>query len=300
MARIFPNLVPFKAGQDPNTSWRMLERWTAEVRDMFTRASSIDWSLIDDITFDATHTQSNTFTLDSDDTGGNVDLVFGITVNKYLRHTGTQFQLNDDLLINSDITISSGSILSTSGTITFGNENLNTLGIIEAGNFNSTCLAGTAPYACISTNLNTNLNADLIDGYHATGLSGLVDHTALLNLNSTSYYHLTQTNHTDLTDAGDSLLHYHATDRDSANFTGTNWDDLTDAGATTLHKHSHLNIDDIGTINHADIDIHIGSTGSAVHGLGTISTEAAGASGSFTSADAKTITVVNGVITTIV
>jgi hypothetical protein len=36
-----------------------------------------------------------------------------------------------------------------------------------------------------------------------------------------SYYHLTQTQHTDLTDAGDSALHFHATDRDRANHTGT-------------------------------------------------------------------------------
>jgi len=57
------------------------------------------------------------------------------------------------------------------------------------------------------------------------------------------YYHLTSAQHTDLTDAGSSTLHYHSTDRDSANFTGTNWTDLTDAGATTLHKHDHNSMD---------------------------------------------------------
>lgn len=59
------------------------------------------------------------------------------------------------------------------------------------------------------------------------------------------YYHLTSAHHTDLTDAGDSTLHYHAKDRDSANFTGTSWTDLTDAGATTLHKHAHNNMDSL-------------------------------------------------------
>jgi hypothetical protein len=50
--------------------------------------------------------------------------------------------------------------------------------------------------------------------------AGVSDHTALSNLNSTSYYHLTQANHTDLTDSGDSALHYHATDRNRENHTG--------------------------------------------------------------------------------
>jgi len=35
------------------------------------------------------------------------------------------------------------------------------------------------------------------------------------------YYHLTSTQHTDLTDAGDSSLHYHSSDRNRANHTGT-------------------------------------------------------------------------------
>lgn len=35
------------------------------------------------------------------------------------------------------------------------------------------------------------------------------------------YYHFTQTEHTDLTDGGDTTLHYHASDRNLANATGT-------------------------------------------------------------------------------
>ena len=51
-----------------------------------------------------------------------------------------------------------------------------------------------------------------------------INHNSLDGLqggSSASYYHLTGTQHTDLTDAGDSTLHYHATDRDRANHTGT-------------------------------------------------------------------------------
>lgn len=47
------------------------------------------------------------------------------------------------------------------------------------------------------------------------------NHADLQNLNTANYTHLTAANHTDLTDAGDSTLHYHATDRDMANATGT-------------------------------------------------------------------------------
>lgn len=42
---------------------------------------------------------------------------------------------------------------------------LTTLGIITAPNFVSNVAIGTSPFACTSTTLNTNLNADLWDGY---------------------------------------------------------------------------------------------------------------------------------------
>lgn len=55
----------------------------------------------------------------------------------------------------------------------------------------------------------------------AVVLPGGVDHSALGSLNTTNYTHLTAANHTDLTDGGDSTLHYHATDRALGNATGT-------------------------------------------------------------------------------
>lgn len=50
------------------------------------------------------------------------------------------------------------------------------------------------------------------------------NHSDLLSLQggtATQYYHLTLAQHTDLTDAGDSTSHYHASDRARANHTGT-------------------------------------------------------------------------------
>lgn len=46
------------------------------------------------------------------------------------------------------------------------------------------------------------------------------NHDDLQNLNTATHTHLTSTQATDLTDGGDSTLHYHATDRDLANATG--------------------------------------------------------------------------------
>lgn len=51
--------------------------------------------------------------------------------------------------------------------------------------------------------------------------SGTTSHTSLTNLNSSSYSHLTATQKDDLTDSGNSSLHYHSSDRDRANHTGT-------------------------------------------------------------------------------
>lgn len=103
-------------------------------------------------------------------------------------------------------------------------------------------------------------------------------HSALQSILGSGAHHLSETQHTDLTDAGDSALHYHATDRARANHTGTQTlatisdagdaagldvgttagtvaagddsrlltdadkTDLTDGGKTTLHTH------DIGTV----------------------------------------------------
>lgn len=76
-------------------------------------------------------------------------------------------------------------------------------------------------------------------------------HNDLTNIQggtSAEYYHLTSAQHTDLTDGNSSSLHYHSSDRDSANFTGTEWGKLetlvsqtidatpSSSSATTTHK----------------------------------------------------------------
>ncbi len=62
----------------------------------------------------------------------------------------------------------------------------------------------------------TNINFAELAGTSAhNSLSGLQGGAAA------DYYHFTSAQHTDLTDAGDSALHYHSTDRARANHTGT-------------------------------------------------------------------------------
>lgn len=89
------------------------------------------------------------------------------------------------------------------------------------------------------------------------------NHADLQNINTASYTHLTATNHTDLTDAGDSTLHYHASDRDSANFTGANWTDLTDAGDSTLHYHAADRLD----ANQTFTDVTTNNASTTAHGF---------------------------------
>lgn len=53
---------------------------------------------------------------------------------------------------------------------------------------------------------------------------GVTDHNSLTGLQggtTNEYYHLTSAQHTDLTDGGDSTLHFHSADRARANHTGT-------------------------------------------------------------------------------
>lgn len=73
--------------------------------------------------------------------------------------------------------------------------------------------------------LATSLKWSLLD-FTSSNLTDIVtkSHQVLDSLqggSSTERYHLTATQHTDLTDAGDSALHYHSTDRDRANHSGT-------------------------------------------------------------------------------
>lgn len=65
--------------------------------------------------------------------------------------------------------------------------------------------------------------ASQIDSAFTTEFAGsaVSDHNSLGGLNTGDFRHLTAAEYTDLTDGGDSALHYHSSDRDRTNHTGT-------------------------------------------------------------------------------
>ena len=73
-----------------------------------------------------------------------------------------------------------GMLLNSSGNVGIGTTtptqklhvsgNIYATGLMDGTRFNSRVATGTQPYACTSTTLNTNLNADLLDGHHKNAI----------------------------------------------------------------------------------------------------------------------------------
>lgn len=87
----------------------------------------------------------------------------------------------------------------------------------------------------------------------AGGAGGSIDHTLLGSLNSASYTHLSATNATDLTDAGETTLHYHTVAPTFAVGGGTRRGtfDVTDGTANTTPAAGPVNQAVITGPNHA-------------------------------------------------
>jgi hypothetical protein len=66
--------------------------------------------------------------------------------------------------------------------VDLGTQNLTTTGIITASRFISTVAIGTAPFTVTSTTVVTNLNADLLDGQHASAFVPYVGATTDVDL----------------------------------------------------------------------------------------------------------------------
>jgi hypothetical protein len=67
--------------------------------------------------------------------------------------------------------LAGGSLEDSSGSIDFGSTDWVGIGSMVAGDFTSVVATGTAPFFCDSTTLCTNLNADMLDGYHAAAFA---------------------------------------------------------------------------------------------------------------------------------
>ena len=119
---------------------------------------------------------------------------------------------------------------------------------------------------------------------------GAISHSALADLNTTNYTHLSSANASGLTGSGDTSLHYHTADRSRANHSGTQAAStisdfasavesevaaLLDDSTTTTIDHGtagsikvnvtqsaidHANIANRGTNTHTQIDTHLADT----------------------------------------
>lgn len=97
-----------------------------------------------------TGVDSNTFTIDQDDTGGNVSLIFGNTLNESLLwDDGDQeFELSDDLNVSGDVCLNATKCLSKIGELMeLTNTNLADINVLTGASvtFNLTSLHNTDP-----------------------------------------------------------------------------------------------------------------------------------------------------------
>ena len=96
---------------------------------------------------------------------GNYDGAYNGEINRYDHHLFLQHHSGKNLIMCT------GGGLAGIGTDS-PRAKLDVAGnVYSTGFFYSTVGTGTAPYQCSSTTLNTNLNADLLDGYHQTAFS---------------------------------------------------------------------------------------------------------------------------------
>lgn len=173
------------------------------------------------LNFDATHNHTGVY----EPANANIQLHIASTSNP---HTVTSTQVglgncNNTSDLNKPISTATQTALDTKVdenlAITAATKTKITYdikGLVTAG--------ADATTADIADSLNkryvTDANLTVIGNTSGTNTGDQVvitDHTALSNLNTASYTHLTATNHTDLTDAGDTTLHYHAADRNCDN-----------------------------------------------------------------------------------
>ena len=97
---------------------------------------------------------------------GNYDATYNGEINNYSNHLFLQHHSSKHLVLCM------GGGYSGIGTASPG-ERLHVVGNTRTdGYFKSTVGTGTQPYQCSSTTLNTNLNADMLDGTHLAGIGG--------------------------------------------------------------------------------------------------------------------------------
>lgn len=115
---------------------------------------------------------------------GNYDAAYSGEINRYENHLLLQHHSGQNLIMCN------GGGLAGIGTGS-PRAKLDVAGnVYSTGFFYSTVGTGTAPYQCSSTTLNTNLNADLLDGYHQTAFTSIIGRRTLYTSGTAPYNYI--------------------------------------------------------------------------------------------------------------
>mgnify|MGYP000171725543 FL=1 len=115
---------------------------------------------------------------------GNYDAAYNGEINRYENHLLLQHHSGQNLIMCN------GGGLAGIGTGS-PRAKLDVAGnVYSTGFFYSTVGTGTAPYQCSSTTLNTNLNADLLDGYHQTAFTSIIGRHTLYTSGTAPYNYI--------------------------------------------------------------------------------------------------------------
>ncbi|MDX9970826.1 MAG: hypothetical protein RBS56_02865 [Candidatus Gracilibacteria bacterium] len=114
--------------------------------------------------------EGNSLILDFDNSGGNIDLIFGQALNEYLRYNGAYFTFSDDLLMPDD-----NRIYFRDGNQSIGSSAVGELDLIALNEIN-------VDTPLVDLNGNLDLSGDLIMGGDITGATIDGDFNTLLNI----------------------------------------------------------------------------------------------------------------------
>ena len=147
----------------------------------------------------------------ADGTGNNGDIYLcSVAGTQNLGSGNITFSEGDWVVYNGSIwqkSINSNAVVSVNGQ----------QGVVSLG---YTELTGT-PSDVITAGDNLSWTGSTLNAVNTTYSASDFNHDDLSGLNVADYQHLTSTQKTDLTDSGESSLHYHSSDRDRSNHTGT-------------------------------------------------------------------------------
>jgi len=241
---------------------------------------AVGGALLDSSSVDFTYNDgSNTITAAVLPGGVNHNLLLNYVANQHIDHSAVSINPGTGLTGGGDITASRTLNIGNTGVTAGGYGNASNIPVITVNLQGQLTAASTVAVNIPSTQV-LNFAEDAQDAvgniltdsasidftYNDAGnqitaavLPAGVNHALLNNLNSTTHFHLTQTEYTDLTDAGDSALHFHSSDRNRANHTGTQL-------ASTISDFTEAAQDAVGNslVDSANIDFTYNDAGNSI------------------------------------